>query len=771
MCLYRALLCLFCASCSINSYAICDKEWQSGNPVAVLPGTKAFDKDVKWEDIIDGVRLYHEERLVSLKSQRENYWKRDFTSKEAYDRSVEPQRSRLREILGAIDEREPVTLTKGSRVSETDTYIVWEIRWTVLKEISLKPSLQEWPLMDVPTQVFGEGLLLEPKNKSRGYVVALPDADQSPESLVGLQPGIRNASQFARHLVENGFTVVVPVIIDRSNRWSRGTNRSSRSWIYSQSYELGRSVAGYEIQKIESLVDWFKLVGKAGTPIGVAGYGEGGLLALYAAALDARIDAALVSGYFAPREEIWKEPIYRNLWGLLCEFGDAEIASLVAPRSLVVEYSDVPQYDAHNDGRKIEPPAALWTHPYEEVKGEFKRISKLTSDTIGEKLFVGGNQSQTVSFGSQRAMYGFMKMLGCDRPQPLSDVHPSLIRRYYDPIARMGRMVEQMVGHSQLLLRNSEYVRETFVDDGKKRNQDEWRDFYREEMIGWIHDPLLPANPRTKLIEKRPEYSGYEVLIDVLPHIEMWGVMLVPNDIKKGEKRPVVVVQHGRGGNPYTALNVEGGYHGIARRLAQRGFVVFTPFGNWTGETRFRWIDRIARPAKNSIWSAIGRQHQQLFKWFHSLPFVDVNRVALYGKSIGGQAASLIAAMVPEYSLSINCAYFNESARKESSVFYTTSFVFNVDSEMPMWNRAHTLEYAEITNMLIYPRPFMVEHGKKDGIAPPGWVEHEYEKIRRFYRKNGIGEKTELDHHDGGHIIHGEKTIPFLHKHLKRIVE
>ena len=225
-------------------------------------------------------------------------------------------------------------------------------------------------------------------------------------------------------------------------------------------------------------------------------------------------------------------------------------------------------------------------------------------------------------------------------------------------------------------------------------------------------------------------------------------------------------MQHGRGGNPYTALNEEGSYYGIARRLAEKGFVVFTPFGNWTGETRFRWIDRIAKPAKNTLWSVVGRQHQQLFNWLKTLSFVDEGRVALYGKSIGGQAASLIASMVPEYALSINCAYFNESARKESSVYFPTSFVFHVDSEMPMWNRAHTLEYAEMANMLIFPRPFMVEHGKKDGIAPPGWVEHEYEKVRRHYKEQGVGEKTDLDHHEGGHIINGVKTIPFLHKYL-----
>lgn len=730
-----------------------------------LPNTALLKKNVEWEGIIDGVRLYHEKRLASLKPQRENYWNRSFSNSKTYSLSIEPNRNHFRKILGAIDEREPVSMVKGSKVGETDKYVIFEVRWSVLKEVQPLLSSQEWPLLDVPTKIYGEGLLIEPKVKSKGYVVALPDADQDPESLVGLNQNINANSQFPRHLAENGFTVVVPVVIDRTNRWSRGTNRSSRSWIYSQAHEMGRTVTGYEVQKIEALIDWFNLIGGQNAKIGVAGYGEGGLLAFYAAALNTRVDAALVSGYFAPREEIWKEPIYRNLWGLLKEFGDAEIASLIAPRSLVIEYSEVPKYNPDkNEGKDIEPPAELWTHSFFEVDSEFNRIDSLIGKNMGKRILVRNDENHSVPFGSPQAMSSFMETLGQNAILPISEVQPVEMRAAYNYTARMGRMVEQMVGHTQLLLRDSEFVRNEFVKQWD--NQEDIRNFYKEEMVGWTHDDLLPINPRTKLVESQSEYKCYDVLLDVLPDIEMWGVLTVPNNIRKGEKRPVVVMQHGRGGNPYTALNEEGSYYGIARRLAEKGFVVFTPFGNWTGETQFRWIDRIAKPAKNTIWSTVGRQHEQLFKWLQTLPFVDSERVALYGKSIGGQASSLIASMIPDYSMSINCAYFNESARKESSIYFPTSFVYHVDSEMPMWNRGHTLEYAELTNLLIFPRPFMVEHGQKDGIAPPGWVEYEYSKIQKHYNDHGMSSKTDLDLHEGGHIINGVKTIPFLQQFL-----
>ena len=78
--------------------------------------------------------------------------------------------------------------------------------------------------------------------------------------------------------------------------------------------------------------------------IGVFGYGEGGAIALYAAALDPRIDAVCVSGYFDDRNAVWTQPIDRNVFGLLDQFGDAELASLVAPRPLIIEAAKGPEF-------------------------------------------------------------------------------------------------------------------------------------------------------------------------------------------------------------------------------------------------------------------------------------------------------------------------------------------------------------------------------------------------------------------------------------------
>src|SRR5262249_23160420 len=154
-------------------------------------------------------------------------------------------------------------------------------------------------------------------------------------------------SQFARILAEQGCEVLVPTLLIRDDAFSgnpkinRFTNQPHREWIYRQAFQMGRHVIGYEVQKILAAVD-FLAAESPNDKIGLAGYGEGGLLALYTAALDTQIAATLVSGYFGSRQRVWEEPIYRNVFGLLKEFGDAEIATLIMPRSLIIEYSKMP---------------------------------------------------------------------------------------------------------------------------------------------------------------------------------------------------------------------------------------------------------------------------------------------------------------------------------------------------------------------------------------------------------------------------------------------
>ena len=335
---------------------------------AVLPGTQPLDWDGDLSvRMMDGAHTFVERKIGESVAGRAKYWTRDFSSREAYEKSVEPNRARFRKIIGVVDPRVPVVMERYADgddpeiIGEASRYRMYQVRWPVLDGVC------------------GEGMLFVPKNAPAGHVVVLPDAD-------GTQ------ADFARHLAGNGYEVVVPVLIDRSSRGLKVTDQSHREWIYRQAFHMGRHVIGYEVQKILAAVDWFRQR-DPGARVGVAGYGEGGLLALYSAAADTRIDAVLVSGYFDSRQNVWSEPIYRNVWGLLREFGDAELASLIAPRKLVVEYCKAPE--VANQKGDIKTPA------FESVKAEFDRIDSLVTRGFQVRQLVRGGP------GSREALAAF----------------------------------------------------------------------------------------------------------------------------------------------------------------------------------------------------------------------------------------------------------------------------------------------------------------------------------------------------------------------------
>jgi hypothetical protein len=85
---------------------------------------------------------------------------------------------------------------------------------------------------------------------------------------------------------------------------------------------------------------------------------------------------------------------------------------------------------------------------------------------------------------------------------------------------------------------------------------------------------------------------------------------------------------------------------------------------------------------------------------------------------------------------------------------------------MSYLDMGRTFSYAELVALLA-PRPFMVERGHGDGVAPDEWVASEYAKVRRLYDALGIGDRTAIEVFNGPHTINGQGTFEFLHRQLE----
>jgi dienelactone hydrolase len=780
--------------------------------------------------LVAGVDKFLLRKIDESVAKRERHWKRDFSSAEAYDKSIEPNRRRLADILGIRDARvkfdapELVATTKQSAlVGKGENYEIYAIRWPVLEDPDPNRS-------DVI--VYGEGLLCVPTGDKKPIadVIAIPDADQTPEQIVGIEDGVAPSSQFARRLAECGFRVVIPVLISRDSTPRNGrATLTNREYLYRGGFEVGRHLIGYEVQKTLACVDWLSSDWRAtaaaelkkdgdadsdatpeakqqrefdrGPPIGVLGNGEGGVIALYASALDTRIRLTTVSAAFGIRNSTWKQPIDRNVFGLLTEFGDAELLAMLAPRGFMFDDAN---FELRKFGSGGGAPGEIGLPDQYHAVAEFNRAQKtmlpmsITREAEGLKEWGGGYSVahgmdtdnpdmpkvfiRKTLFNSMISDGGIARRLtGATAKFDFSDSGklPKRVRQIEKANSRQSRQIAEIDRHTQLVLRESPFVRDQYMKKlydaantkdlaAYEKVADEYREKFYNDVIGKFDDPLLPAKPRTRKAYDNEKWTGYEVVLDVFPDVIAYGVLLVPKDLKEGERRPVVVCQHGLEGRPKHVI--EGNhdaYHDYAAKLCERGFITFAPQNCYIFEDRFRSLQRKANPLGKTLFSVIVPQHQQITDWLKTLPMVDGERIGFYGLSYGGKSAMRIPPLVKNYCLSICSADFNEWVDKNASTRNPHSYVWSGEYEIFEWDLGSTFNYAEMA-ALIAPRPFMVERGHFDGVASDETVAHEFAKVRHHYAaRMGIGDRCEIEWFVGPHTINGKGTFEFLHKHLK----
>ena len=679
-----------------------------------LPGTTQLQLNEPLDEVmVRGIKKHLLQKLSDTPAVRAKLWQERLADSKHYQATLEASRVRLSTLLGVVDKRITnssadvqtfelnETLLRSSLLAKTDAFDVRAIKWAVHEQFT------------------GEGLLLIP-GKVEALAVAIPDADWTPEMFCGITTELPAQLQLARNLALQGCMVVVPMLISRDSTNSGNpaiamTNQPHREFLYRQSFQSGRHPIGYEVQKVLAAVDLLdnfssSMADTEAQPIGLAGVGEGALLALYTAAIDTRIHSTLVSSYFESRERIWSEPIYRNVWSLLTEFGDAEITSMISPRRLTIEASKAvevvrasPPVAGQN---QTAAPGRIRTPKVENVMGEYKRALNYF-EALGHpkqiQLCVYADDDDAELAGGHEALQSFLKGLGIEFDSTLvaRETQKGLAvenREDFEKDSqwaqqRQARQLRELQDFAQGLMMRSFHVRDrtwqvdrsslkAWQDDAAK-----WRETVHEEVIGKINEPLLPFNPRTSKVLETDSYTGYQVLLDVIPDVVAGGVLLLPNDLKEGESRPVVVCQHGLEGTAEDTISREPRafrfYKAFADDLCKRGFIVYAPQNPYRGKDRFREIQRMANPLKLSLFSFIIAQHEQTVRWLGSLPQVDKDRIAFYGLSYGGKTAMRVPPFVSGYCLSICSGDFTDWIRVITTNKDRYGYCFTSEYEIP----------------------------------------------------------------------------------------
>ncbi|MFO0850045.1 MAG: dienelactone hydrolase family protein [Gemmataceae bacterium] len=721
-----------------------------------LPGTKPLtDTGDLAAKMVAGLHAYLDRELAAAPAKRDE---------------VKPDRERLRKLLGVVDKRVSPRLEVISRPGHGQAVQkvgsdkgVYRVRWAVLPGVD------------------AEGLYL-PADGDRviANVVAIPDAGQTPEQIAGVEIG-GDFDTFTRRLARAGCNVLVPTIIDRADTLSgnpvlgRKTNQPHREFIHRMAFETGRTTVGYEVQKVLAAADWFTRDKTPGLPLAVIGYGEGGRVALYSAALDERFDVCQVAGAFGPQERCHEWPLDRNLFGMLTAFGDAEVGSLVAPRKLVIDPLPGPAFDGPK-GRGGAAPGTLGPFTEAEVRRAFDRLESRSLMAV-----------LAPSTGKQLDTTVYLELLRAMNPAPpvaekpgtaavIDDRGGFVQSNPADPAAvAHQRQFDQLVAHTQRLWRDSDRVRREFWKGTDASSPAAWekscdrlRAYFHEEVIGKLPAPTLPPNPRTRRVYDVPNWAGYEVMLDLFPDVFAYGILLLPKDLKPGEKRPTVVCQHGLEGTPRSCIDPEKQpiYAEFARKLVEKGYVVYCPQNPYYGNNTFRQVQRKANPLKLSLFSFIIAQHAVTLDWLQTVPGVDPERIGFYGLSYGGKTAMRVPAVEKRYKVSICSGDFNEWVGKNVSVDLDRSYMWSGEYEMYEFDLGNTFNYAEMA-YLIAPRPFMVERGHDDGVGTDDMVASEYAKVRYLYANRlKLPERTAIEFFPGGHRINGVGTFAFLERHL-----
>lgn len=732
-----------------------------------LPGTKVLTESGDLSFLLHEVNdRFLDREIERAAKERGKYWKRDLSSPEAHAESVRPNRERLARMLG-VDRETRYAPEGGNRLVYRSSYPAEPLSYdgVTVREVVWRSF----------GDVHGDGLLVAPAGESRADLVAIPDTGE------GELPA------WVDRLAREGCRVLVLRLVDRGENEYR---LSRREWVQRPAFVLGRTITGYEVLKIQSAIDCLLAdQGARKRTLGIVGHGEGGRLALFAAALDDRVDAALVSGTFGPREALWKEPAGRNVFGLLREFGDAEIASLVVPRPLVIEHGTEPTYryrgyragtDLELDFEKrVDLPGkpGLLPHPTAaEVEAEAQRLRELVP--FAKVDLVSGDTAPGDTAISDAALSRFLTTIGLDASEETTHALPT-------PIPDLDRTAE-LVRHNQQALIAAAGDRKRYFADLKtdslenfQKTIEPYREKFRTEVIGDFELPLLPPKARSRPYQVGDKTLSYEVVLDVMESggetVFAYGILTLPKDLdlSSGERRPVVVCQHGLEGAPQHLVGEEKykSYKAFATRLAERGFITFAPQNGYKYFDLFRMQQFKAQSIGKTLFSLIVPQHRQITDWLAAQPWVDPDKIAFYGLSYGGKSAMRIPPLVERYALSICSADFNEwvwknAATDPESLRY--SYANKGEYEIFEWNLGGTFNYAEMA-YLICPRPFLVERGHFDGVGPDEQVAFEFAKVRHLYAARlGIPERCEIEWFVGPHTIHGVGSYDFLHRHLAR---
>jgi dienelactone hydrolase len=300
-------------------------------------------------------------------------WHRDYSSIEAFTKSVEPNREGWRKVVAP-------PMLPASGPLEKKPYPPLDDLGAEWISVSMGGLTAEGILV-VPAQATAE--------KPVPLVIAQHGIGSCPERTFGLLDDGDAYHAYARELVQHGFAVLAPLnlrSIERRNRIERLCRMADTS------------LPGIELVRMQRLLDEaLKDPRIARERVGMWGLSLGGLATMFWTPLEPRIKVAVVAGWFNHRRNKMVSPDPRYtcfletkeehafFQGWLDAYSDSDVASLICPRPLLIQ-------TGKKDG------IAWWPMVLEEFEATKEHYTKLgIADRVEFDLRDGGHEAHVES--------------------------------------------------------------------------------------------------------------------------------------------------------------------------------------------------------------------------------------------------------------------------------------------------------------------------------------------------------------------------------------
>ncbi|MHC4871877.1 MAG: dienelactone hydrolase family protein [Planctomycetota bacterium] len=279
----------------------------------------------------------------------------------------------------------------------------------------------------------------------------------------------------------------------------------------------------------------------------------------------------------------------------------------------------------------------------------------------------------------------------------------------------------------------------------------------------------------TEILETVEKETHIQQLVDipVSSIASLPAYVLIPKDIKDGEKRPAILASHGHIGDGMGAisgavtLDEENRNYGL--QAVEAGFIVIClSWWGWMGRDghlerinehrdRCNVIQFTAAMYGINVLDLHIQDAEAAIDYLCSMGQVDENNIGCMGNSYGGRTAMWMAIFDKRIKATVAAGSMNTF--RERSLKLASCGIQALPG---------VLKYCDVPELfcLIAPRALQLQAGAVDNLITPADRDAMHEKVNGVFENLNNSEKYDYVLHDGGHYLKWSEAERFFKKQL-----